>query len=109
MSALLARDLAGQQAIVLSLPRLRSGQSYQAMAALPTARRGVIPSGPLLIDRDDAFGLAHRTLDTGHGSELYVRPRAVELPEIAGQPGPLRGRPAVGHHHGRNAGLPCAA
>ena len=83
MSALLARDLAGQQAIVLSLPRLRSGQSYQAMAALPTARRGVIPSGPLLIDRDDAFGLAHRTLDTGHGSELYVRPRAVELPEIA--------------------------
>ena len=83
MSARLARDLAGQQAILLSLPRLRSGQSHQAMAALPTARRGVIPSGPLLIDRDDAFGLAHRTLDTGHRSELYVRPRAVNLPEIA--------------------------
>lgn len=83
MSALLARDLAGQQAISLSLPRLRSGQSYQATAALPTVRRGVIPSGPLLIDRADAFGLAHRTLNTGHRSELYVRPRAVELPEIA--------------------------
>ena len=29
------------------------------------------------------FGLAHRTLDTGEATELYVRPRAVDLPEVS--------------------------
>jgi uncharacterized protein (DUF58 family) len=78
-----ARDLAGPDAVTLPVPRLRSGQVHQARTTLTTARRGVVLSGPLLVDRDDAFGLAHRTLDTGHASELYVRPRSVELPEIS--------------------------
>ncbi len=78
-----ARDLAGSDAVTLPVPRLRSGQVHEARTPLPSARRGVILSGPLLVDRDDAFGLAHRTLDTGHASELYVRPRTVELPEIS--------------------------
>ena len=43
----------------------------------------MVPSGPLLVERADAFGLTHRTLDTGQASELYVRPRAISLPEIA--------------------------
>ena len=50
---------------------------------LPVGRRGLVPSGPLLVDRDDAFGLAHRTLDTGAASMLYVRPRTVPLPEVS--------------------------
>lgn len=83
LPALLARDLAGSHAVTLAVPRLRSGDTHQARTPLPTARRGVVPSGPLLIERDDVFGLAHRTLNTGHASELYVRPRAVGLPEIA--------------------------
>jgi uncharacterized protein (DUF58 family) len=83
LPAVLARDPAGPDAVTVPVPRLRSGQTHEARAPLPTARRGVVPSGPLLIERDDAFGLTHRTLNTGHASELYVRPRAVELPEIA--------------------------
>ena len=39
-------------------------------------------SGPLLVDRGDPLGLALRTLNTGQSAELYVRPRAVDLPEI---------------------------
>ena len=83
LPGVIARDLAGSVGVTFPVPRLRPGQEHQAQTALPTARRGVVRSGPLLIDRDDAFGLAHRTLNTGHASELYVRPRAVGLPEIA--------------------------
>jgi len=83
LPAVLARDPAGPDAATVPVPRLRSGQAHEARTPLPTARRGVVPSGPLLIERDDPFGLAHRILNTGHASELYVRPRAVELPEIA--------------------------
>ena len=50
---------------------------------LPVGRRGLVASGPLLVDRDDAFGLAHRTLNTGAASVLYVRPRVVPLPEVS--------------------------
>jgi uncharacterized protein (DUF58 family) len=83
LPSVVARDLAGAAAVTFPVPRLRPGQEYEARMPLPTARRGVVPSGPLLVDRDDAFGLAHRTLNTGDAGELYVRPRAVELPEIA--------------------------
>ena len=83
LPGVIARDLAGSVGVTFPVPRLRPGHEHQAQTALPTARRGVVQSGPLLIDRDDAFGLAHRTLNTGHASELYVRPRAVGLPEIA--------------------------
>jgi uncharacterized protein (DUF58 family) len=81
--AMAARDLAGAGAFPFPVPRLRRGQVSEVTVPLPVGRRGVIPSGPLLVDRDDAFGLTHRTLNTGAASVLYVRPRAVPLPEVS--------------------------
>lgn len=80
--AAVARDLAGAGTVPFALPRLRPGEVHDGDIPLPTGRRGVVRSGPLLVDRDDPFGLAHRTLDTGQAADLYVRPRAVDLPEI---------------------------
>jgi uncharacterized protein (DUF58 family) len=77
-----ARDLAGAASVPFQIPRLRPGQVHAGQTRLPTSRRGVVASGPLLVDRDDALGLAHRTLDTGEAAQLYVRPRPVPLPEI---------------------------
>lgn len=81
--AMAARDLAGPGAFPFPVPRLRRGQVSEVPVPLPVGRRGLVPSGPLLVDRDDAFGLAHRTLNTGAASVLYVRPRAVPLPEVS--------------------------
>jgi uncharacterized protein (DUF58 family) len=83
LPTLLVRDVAGPATVTHRLPRLRPGAEYTAHTPLPTSRRGVVPSGPLLVERADGFGLAHRTLVTGQLAELYVRPRAVPLPEIA--------------------------
>jgi uncharacterized protein (DUF58 family) len=83
LPALSARDLAGADTILFPVPRMAPGGVCEQRTPLPSARRGVVPSGPLLIERADAFGLTHRTLDTGQASELYVRPRAISLPEIA--------------------------
>ena len=81
--AMAARDRAGPGAFPFPVPRLRRGQVSEVPVPLPVGRRGLVPSGPLLVDRDDAFGLAHRTLNTGAASVLYVRPRAVPLPEVS--------------------------
>ncbi len=81
--AVTARDVAGPRSEPFPIPRLRPGQVHVGEVELPTSRRGVVMSGPLLIDRDDPFGLAHRRLDTGTAEPLFVRPRPVHLPEIA--------------------------
>jgi len=83
LPAMSARDRAGPRAAPFAIPRLRPGAEHPADIPLPVQRRGVVPSGPLLVARDDPFGLAHRTLEAGLASELYVRPRVIPLPEIA--------------------------
>lgn len=82
-ASVIARDRAGAGVEPVEIPRLRPGQVHHGRVLLPTSRRGVIMSGPLLVDRDDPFGFAHRTLDTGRAEPLYVRPRPVHLPEIS--------------------------
>jgi uncharacterized protein (DUF58 family) len=81
--AMSARDLAGSGPVPFPVPRLKGGAVCETAVPLPAGRRGLVPSGPLLVDRDDPFGLAHRTLNTGVASVLYVRPRTVPLPEVA--------------------------
>jgi uncharacterized protein (DUF58 family) len=81
--AMAARDLAGPGTCPFPVPRLRRGEPWEMAVPLPVGRRGLVPSGPLLVDRDDPFGLAHRTLNTGAASVLYVRPRTVPLPEVS--------------------------
>ena len=81
--AVVARDVAGPVTAPFRIPRLRAGEVHEGLTPLPTSRRGVVASGPLLVDRGDPLGLAHRTLDTGESTDLYVRPRAVDLPEVS--------------------------
>lgn len=81
-AAVRARDIAGPVTVPFAVPRLRPGAVHEGPVELPTSRRGVVASGPLLVDRGDPLGLALRTLNTGQSAELYVRPRAVDLPEI---------------------------
>jgi uncharacterized protein (DUF58 family) len=81
-AAVRARDVAGSGTVPFAVPRLRPGAVHEGVTDLPTSRRGVVVSGPLLVDRGDPLGLALRTLNTGQSAELYVRPRAVDLPEI---------------------------
>ena len=83
LPAMSAHDRAGHEAVPFAIPRLRPGAEHPAVIPLPVQFRGVVPSGPLLVARDDPFGLAHRTLEAGLVSELYVRPRVIPLPEIA--------------------------
>jgi uncharacterized protein (DUF58 family) len=78
------RLIAGSESPPVKLPALNGGATaHVASPSLPTARRGVVQVGPLLVTRADPFGLARRVLDTGTFSELYVRPRAVGLPDVA--------------------------
>lgn len=81
--AMSARDLAGPDPHPFPVPRLKGSAVCTAPVPLPTNRRGLVPSGPLLVTREDPFGLARRTLNTGVTAALYVRPRSVPLPEVA--------------------------
>jgi uncharacterized protein (DUF58 family) len=80
---LAARDVAGPGRVPFKVPALAGFGTDEGTVALPTGRRGVVTSGPLLVDRSDPFGLALRTLDTGLAGELYVRPRAIPVPQAA--------------------------
>jgi uncharacterized protein (DUF58 family) len=82
--AMFARDMAGPTPYPLAVPRLggRGSAVCEAEVPLPVGRRGVVASGPLLVARDDPFGLTHRTLNTGVRTALYVRPRAIPLPDV---------------------------
>lgn len=78
------RLIAGAESPPVKLPALEGGATAHVPSpALPTARRGVVRVGPLLVTRADPFGLARRVLDTGTSSELYVRPRSIHLPDVA--------------------------
>jgi len=81
--AMAARDLAGGVPVPCQVARLRPGGSRPVETRLPTGRRGIVRSGPLSFDHRDAFGLAHRVITIGPVSDLYVRPRPVELPAVA--------------------------
>lgn len=81
--AMAAHDYAGGVPVPCRVPPLRRGTPRLLETVLPTARRGIVRSGPLRFDLRDAFGLAHRVITVGPTSALYVRPRRVELPEVA--------------------------
>lgn len=80
--AMSARDLAGPGTRQFAVPRLKGADPFELEVPLPVSRRGVVPSGPLLVAREDPFGFAHRVLDTGTAAALYVRPRAIPLPDV---------------------------
>jgi uncharacterized protein (DUF58 family) len=83
MPAMVAHDMAGELPVPCRIPRLRHGACDFLDTQLPTSHRGIVHSGPLRFHQADAFGLARRVITTGLAADLYVRPRRVELPEVA--------------------------
>jgi uncharacterized protein (DUF58 family) len=74
-----AWDVAGPGREPFRVPALKAAEPYEGTTRLPTRRRGLIVSGPLLVDRADVLGLAFRSLDTGLIDTLYVQPKAVTV------------------------------
>ncbi|UIX32334.1 DUF58 domain-containing protein [Streptomyces sp. GQFP] len=77
-----ALDRCGDRDIAVDVPPLRPGTSHELRYALPTARRGRVPVGPLRLERTDPLGLARRMRPYGEADTLLVRPRICPLPVL---------------------------
>jgi uncharacterized protein (DUF58 family) len=67
----------------VALPGLRRGASFTHSFSIPTARRGVVPVGPVRTVRADPIGLVRRELVWTDVSELFVHPRTVGIPSMS--------------------------
>ena len=79
---LVAVDRCGDQEVSVPLPRIARGAARFASYRLPTARRGEIPVGPLLLRSGDPLGLFRRVRVYGEPGTLLVRPRTAPLPVL---------------------------
>ncbi|MFE7276346.1 DUF58 domain-containing protein [Streptomyces sp. NPDC057623] len=77
-----AVERCGELDIPVDVPALRPGAAHELRYALPTARRGRVPVGPLRLERTDPFGLARRMRPYGTSDTLLVRPRICPLPVL---------------------------
>ena len=77
--ASVATDVVGAMEVAVHLPRLAGGARRTTTYRLPTVRRGVIPVGPLRVERRDPLGLARATLARGRTSTFVVHPRVLPL------------------------------
>ncbi len=77
-----AVDRCGDRDIPVDVPPLRPGATHELRYALPTARRGPVPVGPLRLERTDPLGLARRMRPYGAEDTLLVRPRICPLPVL---------------------------
>lgn len=77
-----AVDRCGDRDITVDVPPLRPGAAHELRYALPTARRGRVPVGPLRLERTDPLGLARRMRPYGASDTLLVRPRICPLPVL---------------------------
>ncbi|MBG6054537.1 uncharacterized protein (DUF58 family) [Salinibacterium sp. CAN_S4] len=67
----------------VALPSLRKGRSFTHSFSIPTARRGVVPVGPVRTVRADPVGLVRRELQWTDVRELFVHPRTVGIPSMS--------------------------
>ncbi|ARC57179.1 hypothetical protein AS850_08835 [Frondihabitans sp. 762G35] len=67
----------------ITLPGLRAGDTVEESFVVPTARRGVIPVGPVRTVRGDPIGLVRRELDWTGVVELFVHPRTIGIPSTS--------------------------
>jgi len=77
-----ATDHCQDAPVELWLPALRRHEVRSVAYPLPTARRGVVTMGPLLLTRGDLFGLLRRVTPCGQTESVLVRPRTVALPML---------------------------
>jgi uncharacterized protein (DUF58 family) len=80
---LVAVDRCGGQEVAVPLPGITRGAARFASYRLPTARRGEIAVGPLLVRSGDPLGLFGRVRVYGDPATLLVRPRTAPLPVLA--------------------------
>lgn len=66
-----------------ALPSLARDRSFQDVFLVPTARRGVIPVGPLRTVRGDPLGLLRREINWEGSLELLVHPRTIAIPSMS--------------------------
>ena len=62
-----------------SLPRLTAGEAYEELFTVPTARRAVIPVGPVRSVRGHGLGLLRREKEWTESVELFVNPKTIPL------------------------------
>lgn len=73
----------GPGLVEVVLPGLRGGGEHVAEISLPTARRGVVPLGPVRTVRADPLGIVRRELVWTDRAELVVHPRIVAAPSTS--------------------------
>ncbi|CAN5619847.1 DUF58 domain-containing protein [soil metagenome] len=67
----------------VALPGLARGAQVTHEFVIPTARRGVIPVGPVRTVRADPVGLVRRELVWSDTAELFVHPRTIGIPSTS--------------------------
>jgi uncharacterized protein (DUF58 family) len=92
-ATLVARDRCAPADVPVPLLRLRPGRDTTVDYPVPTARRGVIPVGPLKITRRDPLGLISLAHPYGDVTTVWVHPRIHPLRAVpAGMARSLDGR-----------------
>ncbi|MCU1578586.1 MAG: hypothetical protein JWP19_790 [Rhodoglobus sp.] len=67
----------------VALPGLRRGAALTHEFVIPTARRGVIPVGPVRTVRADPVGIVRRELIWTDEAQLFVHPRTIGIPSMS--------------------------
>ncbi|MFV2114191.1 DUF58 domain-containing protein [Micromonospora sp. LOL_025] len=78
-ASLVAEDRCGDLAVPVPLLRLRPGRDTTVRYEVPTARRGVVPVGPLRVTRRDPLGLVALARPYGGTVPVWVHPRVHPL------------------------------
>ncbi|PMR61365.1 DUF58 domain-containing protein [Verrucosispora sp. ts21] len=74
-ASLLAADRCGDQVVPVPVLRLRPGADTTVGYEVPTARRGVVPVGPLRVTRRDPLGLVVVARSYGDSVPVWVHPK----------------------------------
>jgi uncharacterized protein (DUF58 family) len=64
-------------------PALSGGEEHSDVFVVPTARRGVVPIGPVRTVRADPVGLLRREVVWADSLDLFVHPRIVAIPSMS--------------------------
>ena len=67
----------------IAVPALRGGETVTHEFEIPTARRGLVPVGPVRTVRADPIGLVRRELIWTERVELVVHPRTISVPSTS--------------------------
>ncbi|MGN9775914.1 DUF58 domain-containing protein [Micromonospora sp. H33] len=81
-ASLVAEDRCGGAAVPVPLLRLRPGRDTTVRYDVPTARRGVVPVGPLRVTRRDPLGLVALSRPYGGTVPVWVHPRIHPLTAV---------------------------